>query len=382
MKSASNTYGKELEQLLEAQEVAELGSFEWNLLTDDVRLSPQLDKILNLKSGTKFPGFLQHVYPSDRARVKEAIDNAINDSGQYDCEFRYNTNASEKVLWSKGRVIYEQGKATVIRGTIMNVTDRHHMIHRLQRSQELYKQAQAATHIGNWSWELVTDKISWSDELYRIFGLEPQSETMSLERFRNFLHREDKEGSKERLSNLVQSKGRQEYINRIILDNQETKIVQVKREVLSDEDGKPYKVIGTCQDITEKQLLLEKLERSEHFIKHIADASPTILYLFDALEGKIVYINNEITNILGWLPEEILNMGSRVIAEVYHPDDFRKIGERLRQYKNEQRPRALFHFECRMREKSGGWRWMLMRETIYSTGSDQKITEILGAALD
>ena len=81
------------------------------------------------------------------------------------------------------RYSLKDGKPVKMIGTIADVTEHHSIIKKLQESDKLHKQAQALTHIGNWSWVVNENKINWSDEMYRIYGLEPQSEEISFERF-------------------------------------------------------------------------------------------------------------------------------------------------------------------------------------------------------
>lgn len=379
----SREYDQYCKALLEAQELADMGSYTWNLADNSITGTPHFDKILEIAGEISFEKGMINVHPSDRPRLQAAIDHALFVSGYYDCEFRYRPGSIEKVLWSRGKVNFKDGAAVSIHGVIMDITGRQHVLRKLQRSQELYQQAQAAALIGNWSWEKASDKILWSDELYRIYGLAPQSEIITMERFKSFIREEDKSAYEQNFQRLLEEKKPQEYLNRIMLADGSMKILQVRRAPLLDEKGELYKVIGTCQDITEKQLLIEKLERSEQFIKHIADASPTVLYLFDARIGRIVYVNNEIENVLGYAPAEILEMGAKVIWEIYHPDDFKKIAQRFSRYKRGSQPeKLLFNFECRMKHKNGSWRWMLVREVVFSATADQYITEVLGAVLD
>jgi PAS domain-containing protein len=61
-----------------------------------------------------------------------------------------------------------------MKGTIMDVTERYNLVDQLKKNENLYKQAQAITHIGNYTWNLLTGEMEWSDELYRIYGLDPR----------------------------------------------------------------------------------------------------------------------------------------------------------------------------------------------------------------
>src|SRR5206468_10674660 len=86
-------------------------------------------------------------------------------------------------------------------------------------------------------------------------------------------------------------------------------------------EGKVEHVLNITLDVTEQVEASNKIKEQEHFIQQIADASPTILYLFDVPSQSMAYINREIFFVLGYLPEAILELGADVTSSLYHPDD-------------------------------------------------------------
>src|SRR5690349_18910105 len=180
------------EQLLEAQDVGQVGSFEWDIAGKQSSYTPQMFKIFEMEGPSNLTTFLDSVHPEEKEKVRKAIEKAFVD-GDYECEYRYLKNGKEKVILSRGKVLFQDGKPIRMIGTITDVTEKHLIIRKLQESEKLHKQAQALTHIGNWSWLIRENRITWSDEMYRIYGLEPQSADITFERFLSFVHPEDKE---------------------------------------------------------------------------------------------------------------------------------------------------------------------------------------------
>ncbi|MDP9230763.1 MAG: PAS domain-containing protein, partial [Bacteroidota bacterium] len=146
--------------------------------------------------------------------------------------------------------------------------------------------------------------------------------------------------------------------------------------------GKVEHVLNISLDITDTIEAEQKIREQEYFIEQIADASPTVLYLFHAKEGRVLYINKEVESVIGFTPEEIIDMKEKVIPNLYHPEDALKIGERLHEYKHSENPKALFQFECRMKDKKGKWHWLLVREIVFKHNDKGEMIEILGTALD
>lgn len=247
------------QQLNEAQEIAGLGSFEWDLQGDNSLYSDQLLKIFEFEEGKDYLTFLQFVHPGDQAMLTAAINEAITGEGKYECEYRYKKD-TEKVIWSRGLVTFQDGKPIKMRGTVMDITERHDMLQQLEHTIELHKQAQALTHIGNWSWNIPANKIEWSDEMYRIYGLEPQSEEIHFERFLSLVHPEDRKRRLEEIQKTLQTHIAEDYVIRILWDNGTQRILQGKGELILDEFNKPFKLTGTCQDVTEQYRINQQLE--------------------------------------------------------------------------------------------------------------------------
>jgi PAS domain S-box-containing protein len=251
------------EQLLEAQAISNLGSFEWKLDGTESIYTPELYKIFEIEpgKGQNLSEFFEYVFPGDRLKVKEAIESAIRGNGHYECEYRYKKNGNEKVLWSRGLVIFSEGKAVSMKGTVMDITDRHYMLQRLQRNEELYKQAQKLTHIGNWAWNMHNGRITLSDELCRIYGLQPQTEEMNPSRFFGFVHPDDQEKVEQQWNESLKHLSAPAIDFKILRDDGSVRIIHQNIEVLCDEGGNPYKIIGTGQDLTQEYLLNQEITR-------------------------------------------------------------------------------------------------------------------------
>ncbi|HMC99641.1 MAG TPA: PAS domain-containing protein [Ferruginibacter sp.] len=246
------------EDLLEAQELSNMGSYIWHLGDGSSFKTPQTNKIFGLTDDDSLEAFVKRIHPADKEMVVSAVKNALEGTGEFEVEYRCNVDGTEKIIWGKGKVKFENDKPVSVKGTVMDVTDKHHMVQKLQRSENLYKQAQSLNKLGNWTWEIKTDKLEWSDELYRIFGLEPQSEKLNFERFVSFIHPEDREERIKRLEEQMTHTKLMDYHFQILAADGQEKVLYGQSRVLADDDGVPYKMIGTCQDVTQQK----ELERS------------------------------------------------------------------------------------------------------------------------
>jgi PAS domain S-box-containing protein len=324
------------QQLLEAQKLADIGSFEWQVDSEEVIATPQLREIFGVTSGSfNRNELLKYVHPGDRERIQEAMKKTIAEGVDYDSEYRFIRDGVEKVIWSRGKLFNENGKK-VLRGTSMNVTGKHHMVQRLQRSENMYKQAQALAHMGNYAYDIIHNKIEWTDEIFRIFGVEPQSIEVTLETFMSFVHPEDKEMVAERIAESIKQVKPHNFFYRIITANGKVKILQAIGEVLADEEGVPYKFLGTAQDVTEKELLIERLQESERLYKQAQAISHVGNWTWDIRANKISW-SDELYKIFGLWPQDEEVTFERYLSFI-HADDREKALTYIKQTLSNHQP--------------------------------------------
>lgn len=153
----------------------------------------------------------------------------------------------------------EDGKITRVISILRDITRRQRAEDELRLSETRLKEAQRIAHLGDWDWDIITNELLWSDEIYRIFGLTPQQFGATYEAFLNSVHPEDREFV-ENAVNEALYEGRLYDINhRIILPDSAVRIIHEKGEVTFDNDGKPLRMVGTVHDITEIKRAEEEL---------------------------------------------------------------------------------------------------------------------------
>jgi PAS domain S-box-containing protein len=141
----------------------------------------------------------------------------------------------------------------------------------LRLSEARLTEAQRIAHLGNWDWNIITNELLWSDEIYRIFGLTPQQFGATYEAFLNLVHPEDREFV-ERSVNEALYEGQPYDINhRIILPDGAVRIVHEKGEVTFDNKGGPLRMVGTVHDITELKRAEEELRALSHRLVQIQE---------------------------------------------------------------------------------------------------------------
>ena len=150
----------------------------------------------------------------------------------------------------------------------------------LRLSEASLAEAQRIAGLGNWDWDIVTNELLWSDEIFRIFGWEPQAFGATYETFIGFVHPDDK--------GLVTTAVDEALVNnsysidhRIVLPSGEVRYVHEQAEVAYDDSGTPVRMIGTVQDITELKQLEEERKKIVYQLNNVEAGG---CYLSDSYE--------------------------------------------------------------------------------------------------
>lgn len=374
-------------ELLQAQEIAEVGSFIWHTDNDEMFVTPQFLKIYNLKESFKRTELLKGIHPADQKRLELARQKAIDELGIYDNEYRQYVNGKERILWIRGEVSLENGRK-VMKGTVMDVTERKHMIKRLQRSEELYKQAQAMSHIGNWEWYITEHRLHWTDELYRIFGFDPEKDKIDYETYISCIHPDDLQMMQDEIQRCVAAHKSYEIYHRIITKDKALKYIHSIGDALLDSDGKLFKMYGTAQDITKEYYIEKQLRENREFIQKIADTTPSLIASYDLQTKKLTFINSAFETLLGYDTDLIYSKGTDFFKNIIHPEDYSTVADRNRSLLsssiNQEDPadEPVTESKYRMKNAAGVYRWFHTYSTVFDRNADGKVEHLLSVSMD
>jgi PAS domain S-box-containing protein len=142
-----------------------------------------------------------------------------------------------------------------------DVTDRRRAEARLTKSEAQLLEAQHVAHLGSWEWDIPTNTVTWSDELYRIYGMRAQEIPMTYESFLERVHPEDREFTRRIVETAYQDHRPFRYDHRIVWTDGSVRTLHARGEVIADGTGAPVRMIGTALDITDRKRADEERSR-------------------------------------------------------------------------------------------------------------------------
>jgi PAS domain S-box-containing protein len=239
----------------------------------DPQIAKAFETVRASSSPVRFGRMSGHPLPADAAerfRIQSMMAMAIHPKGDrpymlglHQCSYpRAWTSREERLFQAIGRRL-EDALTSLL------------MFRNLGESERRLEEAQRISHVGYWERDLATNRYTWSDENYRIFGLRPQARILSFGEVQELLHPADREMRAAAVQEALRGGRRYDVEYRVIRPNGEVRFVRSVGDVVRDESGRPRRVFGTVQDITERKRG-EHRRLAQHTVTHILAEATTL----------------------------------------------------------------------------------------------------------
>jgi PAS domain S-box-containing protein len=246
-------------------------------------------------------------------------------------------------------ILDANGNVTYIVHTVKDVTETMAIKHRQERTRKnlqetslLMSQGQELANFGNWQWDIVNNKVSWSETLYTIYGLDKESFKATFEGYQELLHPDDRQFVYNKITGVLQTKEDAVFEERIIRPGGEIRYLKSWGKVQSDEQGNPLKMIGACLDITETKLAEAQLTKMHHELeehlktlaiseKRYSDLfhlSPLPMWVFNLDTRRFLNVNAAAIAHYGYTLEEFLEMD---VTQIWPADCVNEFEETINQ---------------------------------------------------
>ncbi len=205
-----------------------------------------------LKSGEHPPEFYRELWQT------------ITSGKQWRGEF-LNKKKNGELYWESASIspiTDDNGRITHFIGIKEDITERKLALEALKKSEARLREAEQVARLGHWELDLTTNRLYWSDEVYRIFGLRPEEFGASYEAFLDAVHPQDRDEVHRAYTESVRERTTYDIVHRIVLKDGAVRYVNERCRTIYDRGGRPLRSIGTVLDVTERRKNEEALKRS------------------------------------------------------------------------------------------------------------------------
>ena len=194
------------------------------------------------------------------------------------------------------------GTITHVLGTGVDVTVRSRAEEALASSQLRLAEAQRVAHIGSWEWYLGQEGVSWSDELYRIYGEDQRTYAPTYHGFLGKVHADDLEHTRAVLARAIEAVTPFVYDHRVVRPDGSVRMLHTRGEVIADLTGRAVRLVGSCWDVTDLWEATRRLERSVATLGSTLEATADGILLGDR-DGRVAALNQRFLALWGLPPD-------------------------------------------------------------------------------
>jgi PAS domain S-box-containing protein len=319
-----------------------------------------------------------YVHPERRDEFRRLLDQCDTVRG---FEFEAYRKDGTKIWMSDNvRAVRDtSGKLLYYEGTTEDITERKRAEELLKQSRSQLAEAQRLAHIGSWNWDIENNSLTWSDELYQIYGLNREELKPSYEGFLDCIHPEDRQFVIESVEECLRNHEPFSHHERIVRPSGEVRILHSHGSVVCDDIERPIRIFGTCQDVTEStqaenarsEAELQYRDIFENALEGIFQTTP---------DGEFITVNPALARMLGFASPEELIRERTDIGRTHYVESERRV-EFKRLLDQHDRVQG-FEFECYRKDGTRIWMSDNVRavrdaagKLLYYEGTVEDITE-------
>jgi PAS domain S-box-containing protein len=335
-----------------AIEAAKMGTFDWDLITNNFTSSQRLNDIFGYKDlpGITHKHLIEAFHPEDKpVRDKAVAEAPEKGSLRYEVRIYW---PDKSIHWVKvfGKIVYDDKQRPLrMYGTVVDTTEEKTILKTLEENEQRLNLAMDAVELATWELNLVTGEAVYSERYLEILGFEPDARPAHKEILEK-IHPDDLPGRNEAISNALR-RGVLDFEMRILPGKENVRWIRARGKVFYDEKNIPQRMLGTALDITEEKIAYSVLQESEERFKTIANTAPVMIWM----SGQDKFSDFFNISWLTFTGRTIMEESGEGWLEGVHPEDVQKC---IELYQESHKKQKAFCVEYRLRRHDGKYRWI------------------------
>jgi PAS domain S-box-containing protein len=301
----------------------------------------------------------QLIFPEDLPKAIASFERHVQSRGEipYYNELRYrHKNGSTVWVICSGRVIEwdAKGKPKRVIGCHFDITPQKQLEADLRKSAANLAEAQRIAHLGSWEFDVATQAITWSDEVFRIFGRDPAMGLPTYQELCDCIHPDDLNHWQVKVQRAIGQGTAYQNEYRIRLPDGTWRYLLAQGETVLNATGQVVQLIGTVLDITERKQAEISLRESKRRYATLTEAAPVVIFRQN-VDRECVYVNDRWSEMMGRPIEAAMGMGC---FQTLHPDDRDRIFQDwMSKFQQGEGRGAGYQAECRHFHADGRLIW-------------------------
>ncbi|GAB4375819.1 MAG: hypothetical protein Kow00121_22010 [Elainellaceae cyanobacterium] len=298
-----------------AVQSAQIGIWDWDIINDCLIWNDQMYKLYGVMQSDfagAYKAWSSALHPDDFEITTSAIQQAVRGERDYNPEFRV-VHPDGSIRYIQAHAVVQrdsQGRAQRMIGVNLDITDRKEAEEKLRRSEAALAEAQRMVHLGNWELDVATKQITWSDELFCMFGFDPNDPEPAYAEHFNYIHPDDRIRLEQNLD-LIMTEGIPYEIElRIFRTDGSIGYMEARGEARYNHQGQIEKIFGTALDITDRKNAEVALAKTQQQFQNLVENSPDIIERFDR-QLRHLYVSPALTKMTGIAPEAFVGKTCR-----------------------------------------------------------------------
>src|SRR5579864_6088078 len=320
--------------LTEAQRLSHTGSFGWKPDKGEIVWSDETYRIFEYDHAVKptIDLVVQSVHPEERPDFLKVIESASAGATQFEHTYRLLLpGGSVKHVHALAHALQDASGNREFVGAVTDITSIKRAEEELRKSEAYLAEAQRLTHTGSWAWNVGTDELFWSEEIFRIYEIDPVKEKPAWSLILDRVHTDDRASllQRKQMESTQTEWAESEADFRIVVPDGKIKHLHSIAHPVMDASGQIIEVIGTVMYVTERKRVEDSLRRSESHLAEAQKLTHTGSWAWRVPDWSAMEVSEEFYRIYGFDPAEGAPTWEEFVQRV-HPEDrlkFKGMGE-------------------------------------------------------